>query len=107
MVPPKSALTETNTDLETEVVDVPAEDLPGTDRRRFLSYLVAAPTLVVAVKLGLDATRSERAGAVIGSLPEVADLFDLGDLQNMAASPTSNLITVTLNANGTVSFALP
>src|SRR5258708_2789857 len=105
MVRPQSALTDA--DQPDEAVEIPAEELPGTDRRRFLGYLVAAPTLVVAVQLGLDATRPERAGAVIGSLPEPADLFDLGQLLTLAGSATQNLISVALNSDGTVSFALP
>ena len=39
--------------------------------------------------------------------PEPSDLLDLGDLQVYFAKPTSNLITIVLNKDGTVSFALP
>ena len=88
--------------------DAPPPTSPsGTDRRRFLSYLVAAPTLVVAARLGIDAVHSNPAGASIPSLPEPADLFDLGDLQDLAASPTSGLISIIVNTDGTASFALP
>ena len=100
MVPPQSAVSDAD---QTDTSD----ELAGTDRRKFLGYLIAAPTLAVAVKLGLDATKSDPAGAVIGSLPEPADLFDLGQLLTLAGSATQNLITVVLNSDGTVSFALP
>ena len=41
------------------------------------------------------------------SPPEFADGYDLGDLQDDAAAPTANLITVTLHPDGTASFELP
>ncbi|MEU5847886.1 molybdopterin cofactor-binding domain-containing protein [Saccharopolyspora shandongensis] len=78
---------------------------PGANvlgRRRFLGYVLAAPTLVAAAELGL----SPRAEAVVPS-PGVAELLDLNDLLTEAARPTSNLITVAVNDDGTVSFALP
>ncbi|MEV0704624.1 molybdopterin cofactor-binding domain-containing protein [Saccharopolyspora sp. NPDC050389] len=71
-------------------------------RRRFLGYVLAAPTLVAAAELGL----AQRAEAAVPS-PGVAELFDLNDLLTEAARPTSNLITVAINDDGTVSFALP
>jgi isoquinoline 1-oxidoreductase beta subunit len=71
-------------------------DLP-VSRRALLAFLVAAPTLMVAA----------RASASILSPPETSDLLDLGDLQDMAAMPTSNLITIVLNTDGTASFAMP
>ncbi|MDT4939808.1 MAG: isoquinoline 1-oxidoreductase subunit beta [Pseudonocardiales bacterium] len=80
---------------------------PGTDRRRFLGYLVAAPTLVVAARVGLDSLDASPVGAVVPSAPEVSDLFDLGDLQDLAAKATSHLISIQLNTDGTVAFALP
>ncbi len=84
------------------------EDAPKViDRRHFLGYVLAAPTLVVAARLGFDALRPEEAGAVIPSPPEPSDLFDLGDLQDLAAAPTSGLITIVMNGDGTASFAMP
>jgi isoquinoline 1-oxidoreductase beta subunit len=73
-------------------------------RRRFLGYLVAAPTLAVAV-IGADA--SQHASASVPSVPEPEQILDLGDMQNLAAAPTSGLITVSVNADGTASFAVP
>jgi isoquinoline 1-oxidoreductase beta subunit len=72
-------------------------------RRRFLGYLVAGPTLAVGVTWGSSADSAE---AVIPAAPQVEELFDLGDLQNLAALPTAGLIKVELNEDGTASFAL-
>src|SRR5579872_625199 len=75
-------------------------------RRRFVGYLIAAPTLAAGAQLGLGAFE-QAARAVIPSGPEPADLYDLTDLLTDATIPTANLITVVLNSDGTASFALP
>jgi isoquinoline 1-oxidoreductase subunit beta len=77
------------------------------DRRRFLGYLVAAPTLAVVVDWTADLVRPQRAKAAVPSLPQPEEIFDLGDMQDLAASPTSGLITVLVNSDGTASFAVP
>ncbi|MEV3988500.1 molybdopterin cofactor-binding domain-containing protein [Streptomyces sp. NPDC049837] len=64
--------------------------------------MLAAPTLVTAAELG----PAPRAGAAIPS-PEITELVDLNDVMTAAALPTSHLITVEVNRDGTVSFALP
>ena len=79
----------------------------GIGRREFLGYVLAAPTLVVAAKLGKDALTPKPAGAAVPSLPEPSDLMDLGDVLTLAAAPTSGLITIQVNQDGTASFALP
>ena len=76
-----------------------------TDRRRFLGYLIAAPTLAAAAEFGLSAQRP--AEAAIPSGPQPPEVYDLNDMLKDAALPTSNLITVTINQDGTASFALP
>ncbi|GAA5158765.1 MULTISPECIES: xanthine dehydrogenase family protein molybdopterin-binding subunit [Amycolatopsis] len=81
--------------------------LPGLERRRFLGYLLAAPTLAVAARLGVDTLAPARAGAAVPSPPEPADLLDLGDALTLAAAPTSGLIALQVNRDDTVSFALP
>jgi isoquinoline 1-oxidoreductase beta subunit len=80
---------------------------PDLARRRFLGYLVAAPTLAVAAQLGGAVLDPEPAEAAIPTLPQPADIFDLGDLQNLAAAPTAGLVAVQVNADGTASFAVP
>ncbi|HEX3459784.1 MAG TPA: molybdopterin cofactor-binding domain-containing protein [Acidimicrobiales bacterium] len=108
----------------TEAVPSEAEELPGSyprpiavpeldpnpkgiNRRRFLGYVLAAPTLVVAARMVFDDAAPQVAGAAIPSLPELSDLYDLGDLQDLAASATSGLISITVNKDGTAAFALP
>src|SRR5215469_10925561 len=41
------------------------------------------------------------------SLPQPEQIVDLGDMQDLAASPTSDLITVVVSTDGTASFAVP
>ncbi len=75
-------------------------------RRRFIGYLLAAPTLAVGVELIASAADPKSASATIPTLPQPEEIFDLGDLQNLAAAPTSGLISVRINTDGTASFAL-
>ncbi|MBA3339854.1 MAG: molybdopterin-dependent oxidoreductase, partial [Geodermatophilaceae bacterium] len=76
------------------------------DRRRFLTFLVAAPTLAVAVEIGIQSANPGQAHAVIPSAPAPADIMDLGDALILACAPTANLIVVTVDENGRVGFAL-
>ncbi|MHB1711592.1 MAG: molybdopterin cofactor-binding domain-containing protein [Acidimicrobiales bacterium] len=91
-------------------------------RRTFLGYVIAAPTLVTAASIGLAAGGPTEApgsagaagimgitpaGAAVPSLPQPSDLIDLNDILTYAADPTANLITVTINKDGTASFAIP
>jgi isoquinoline 1-oxidoreductase beta subunit len=80
----------------------PASAHGGVSRRRFIGYLLAGPTLIAAV----DLSGPQRADASIPTVQPV-DAYDLSDLLTDAAMPTSNLITVVVNKDGTVSFALP
>ncbi len=75
----------------------------GVTRRRFVGYLLAAPTVVAVADLGF-ASRAAAAG-----LPtvQVVDFYDLTDLLTQSTEPTWGLIKVTVNTDGTVSFALP
>ncbi|NKQ53184.1 xanthine dehydrogenase family protein molybdopterin-binding subunit [Amycolatopsis sp. K13G38] len=84
------------------------EPQPGrTDRRRFLGYLLAAPTLVAAAQLGETLLGSGRASAAVPSGPQPSDIIDLNDILTDATVSTANLITVTINPDGTASFAMP
>ena len=73
-------------------------------RRRFLGFVLGGATLVVAADLGLT---PQPAAASIPTLPGPAEVYDLNDLLTDAARPTANLITITVNTDGSVSFALP
>ncbi|QEV21635.1 molybdopterin cofactor-binding domain-containing protein [Streptomyces alboniger] len=86
----------------------PAPDAPhAPERRRVLAYLLAAPTLAVGVRFGADAVQGQEAAAAVPSPPQPENLFDLGDLQNLVAAPTSGLISVQVHTDGTASFAVP
>ncbi|MGC4914233.1 molybdopterin cofactor-binding domain-containing protein [Streptomyces albogriseolus] len=81
----------------------PEPDARGPGRRRFLGYVLAAPTLVAAA-----GTSSAPPAAADGiPSPEITELVDLNDVMTAAALPTSGLITVEVNEDGTVSLALP
>ncbi|MFG2582644.1 molybdopterin cofactor-binding domain-containing protein [Streptomyces malaysiensis] len=80
----------------------PEPDGPALGRRRFLGYVLAAPTLLAAAEL----VPAAEAAADIPS-PEITELVDLNDVMTAAALPTSGLITVQVHKDGTVSFALP
>ncbi len=83
----------------------PADALLGhaVDRRRFLTYLVAGPTVAIAVTSGMGPAQA----AIPGS-PEPADFMDLGDILILAAKPTEGLlIQLVAGEDGTVSCALP
>ncbi|MCW2571846.1 MAG: isoquinoline 1-oxidoreductase [Frankiales bacterium] len=77
----------------------------GPSRRRFLTYLMAAPTLAVAVQYGvLEGT----AQAVVPTQPQPADNFDLGDFLILAGKPTEDkLIIIEVDKAGKVHCALP
>ncbi len=74
------------------------------DRRRFLGFVLGGATLIAAADMGLMPQRAEGA---IPTLPGPAELYDLNDMLTDAARPTANLLTITINADGTASFALP
>lgn len=76
-------------------------------RRRFLSYLVAAPTLAVGTTVAVDALVPAPAGAVVPTLPAPADLVDLGDLLILAGTPTAGMLVLTVREDGDVEFRLP
>ncbi|GHJ41658.1 xanthine dehydrogenase family protein molybdopterin-binding subunit [Streptomyces sp. TS71-3] len=80
-------------------------DEGGVERRTFLGFLLAAPTLVAAAEIGQAALAP--AAHALPSPPGVTDLVDLTDLLTDATLPTASLITVTVHEDGTASFALP
>ncbi len=78
-------------------------DASGLGRRHFLGYVVGGTTLIAAAEFASPAP----AQAAVPSLPQVPELYDLEDLQTDAALPTSAMISVTINKDGTASFAIP
>ena len=80
----------------------------GVSRRQALAYLVAAPTLAIAIDLARpDPAGAVTAPAVVPSLPGPAEILDLTEAQTLAAAPTSMLILLTLGTDGIVRFAFP
>ncbi|MBN9792300.1 xanthine dehydrogenase family protein molybdopterin-binding subunit [Pseudonocardia sp. TMWB2A] len=82
----------------------------NVSRRRFLGYLVAAPTLVVAAEIGRQTWFPgvpQANAAAVPSPPLPAELYDLLDALRDSMRPTANLIRIEVNRDGTVSFALP
>jgi isoquinoline 1-oxidoreductase beta subunit len=74
-------------------------------RRRMLAYLVAAPTLTMAVTstdwlTGLT-------GAPAGASPAVADIADLTDALTLAALPTAFLLTIEITPAGRAAVHVP
>jgi isoquinoline 1-oxidoreductase beta subunit len=67
-----------------------------------MGYLLAAPVLVAAA----DLSKPQKADAFVPTAQPV-DEYDLSDLLTDAALATAALITITVNKNGTVAFALP
>lgn len=81
----------------------PSEGRLPLGRRQFLAFVVAAPTLAVAV----DALGARPAAALPGT-PEPADFADLGDYLILAQRPTEGgLILLVANEDGTVTCDLP
>jgi isoquinoline 1-oxidoreductase beta subunit len=78
-------------------------------RRKFLVYLAAGSTLTVAAKLGIDTLAPGSASAVpTPSLPQPADLQDLGDVLILSGKPTEALLfTVEVTEDGRVRAELP
>lgn len=81
----------------------------AASRRRFLGYLIAAPTLVVAAELTRETVfgGSTASAASIPSVPQTPEVYDLLDALRDATRPTANLIRIEVERDGTVSFALP
>ena len=84
------------------VVDEPRARTNAISRRRFIGYLIAGPMLVA----GADLRAAPSARASVATVQPV-DFYDLTDLLTDAADLTASLITVTINPDGTASFALP
>ncbi|TWP46917.1 xanthine dehydrogenase family protein molybdopterin-binding subunit [Lentzea tibetensis] len=72
----------------------------GLARRRFLTFLVAAPVLTIAVP--------GTAEAVIPTLPQPAEIMDLGEILILAGTPTAGALAVLeVGADGVVTLELP
>jgi isoquinoline 1-oxidoreductase beta subunit len=89
--------------------DLPAFRRVDVNRRTFLGFVIAAPTLVVAAEMttGVLGIAPSAAADPLVSVPQTPEIYDLLDALRDAARPTANLIKITVNRDSTVSFALP
>ncbi|MGH3519524.1 MAG: molybdopterin cofactor-binding domain-containing protein [Haloechinothrix sp.] len=83
-----------------------ANPTPTVGRRRFLTFLVAAPVLTVATKMGLETAAPSTAEAV-PSPPQLPDVYDLGDLYTLSTQPTKDMLVLEVAEDGTVRLFLP
>ena len=63
-------------------------------RRRFLTYVVAAPVLTVAASSAADLMAPGKAYAVIPSPPQPENLADLGDVMVAATKQAQDLLVL-------------
>jgi isoquinoline 1-oxidoreductase subunit beta len=89
----------------------PRPDRPRVDvsRRKFLGFVIAAPTLVVAAEMGRQSLGlgPTAVASPLVSPPQVPEAYDLLDLLRETSRATANLIRITVNRDSTVSFELP
>jgi isoquinoline 1-oxidoreductase beta subunit len=85
------------------------------ERRRFVGLLVAGPTVAAAAWLtrgtltpvGAAAPSGEGGVTPTPASPQGTDYYDLEDFLTDLAYPTTGLVKVEVNSDGTVSYALP
>jgi isoquinoline 1-oxidoreductase subunit beta len=86
---------------------VPSEDpsIGGPlTRRRFLTYVVAAPVLTVAAS---SVITPDKAYAVVPSPPQPGDLLDLGDVMLAATGQSQDLFVLEVTPENRVVFRVP
>ncbi|MEV0067599.1 MULTISPECIES: xanthine dehydrogenase family protein molybdopterin-binding subunit [unclassified Amycolatopsis] len=91
----------------TEPDNAAPDDDGRVGRRRFLTYLVAAPTLTVATKLSFDTLVPDKAEAVVPTLPQPAEILDLGDVLTLSNAPTAGMLVLEVTNDGRVRLQLP
>ncbi|GAA3239393.1 molybdopterin-dependent oxidoreductase [Pseudonocardia petroleophila] len=87
----------------------PARPRVDVSRRKFLGFVIAAPTLVVAAEMGRQSLGlgPTAVASPLVSPPQVPEAYDLLDLLRETSRATANLIRITVNRDSTVSFELP
>ena len=76
-------------------------------RRRFLTYVVAAPVLTVAASSAGDLIAPGRAHAVVPSPPQPENILDLGDVMVAATKQAQDLLVLEVTTDNRVVFRLP
>ena len=88
---------------------VPSEGTATGDltRRRFLTYVVAAPVLTVAASSGVDLIAPSKAHAVVPSPPQPENLADLGDVMVAATKLAQHLLVLEVTSDNRIVFRIP
>ena len=95
-------------ELASEASQLTDGDAPrGLARRRFLTFLVAAPALTVAARVGTEAVAPARADAVVPSLPQPADVADFGDVMTALTRADTDLFVLQVTADNRIRFEVP
>jgi isoquinoline 1-oxidoreductase beta subunit len=76
-------------------------------RRRFLTYVVAAPVLTVAASSAGGLIAPGQAHAVVPSPPQPENLLDLGDVMVAATKQAQDLLVLEVTTDNRVVFRLP
>ena len=76
-------------------------------RRRFLTYVVAAPVLTVAASSAGGLLAPGRAHAVVPSPPQPENILDLGDVMVAATKQAQDLLVLEVTTDNRVVFRLP
>jgi isoquinoline 1-oxidoreductase beta subunit len=76
-------------------------------RRRFLTFLVAAPALTVAARVGTEIVAPAKADAVVPSPPQPADIADFGDVMTALAKADTDLFVLQVTTGNRIRFEVP
>ena len=76
-------------------------------RRRFLTYVVAAPVLTVAASSGVGLIAPGKAHAVVPSPPQPENLADLGDVMVAATKQAQDLLVLEVTTDNRIVFRMP
>jgi isoquinoline 1-oxidoreductase subunit beta len=76
-------------------------------RRRFLTYVVAAPVLTIAASSAADLMVPGKAYAVVPSPPQPENLADLGDVMVAATKQAQDLLVLEVTTDNRVVFRVP
>jgi len=76
-------------------------------RRRFLTYVVAAPVLTVAASSADALIAPGKAYAVVPSPPQPGDVVDLGDVMVAATKQAQDLLVLQVTSENRVVFRVP
>ena len=95
-------------EFASEASELTDGDAPqGLARRRFLTFLVAAPALTVAARVGAEILTPAKADAVVPSPPQPADVADFGDVMTALTKADTDLFVLQVTADNRIRFEVP